>query len=83
MRILFIGDVMGRSGRDALAKHLPMLKSSLKPDVIIVNGENAAHGIGITADICKEFISQAFALRRALNQAGNINKFNCRRDYFF
>lgn len=55
MRILFIGDVVGRSGRDALAKHLPDLKTKLKPDVIIVNGENAAHGIGITAEICKEF----------------------------
>jgi metallophosphoesterase (TIGR00282 family) len=55
MRILFIGDVMGRSGRDALAKHLPTLKTGLKPDVIIINGENAAHGIGITSDICKEF----------------------------
>lgn len=55
MRILFIGDVMGRSGRDALARHLPVLKEKLRPDVMIVNGENAAHGIGITPDICKEF----------------------------
>ena len=55
MRIIFIGDIMGRSGRDALAKHLPVLKEKLRPDVIIVNGENAAHGIGLTADICKEF----------------------------
>jgi hypothetical protein len=55
MRILFIGDVMGRTGRDGLAKHLPKLKERLSPDVIIVNGENAAHGLGITEQICKEF----------------------------
>ncbi|WP_435641691.1 TIGR00282 family metallophosphoesterase [Micavibrio aeruginosavorus] len=55
MRILFIGDVYGRTGRDALAKHLPTLREKLKPDVVIVNGENAAHGIGITESICKEF----------------------------
>jgi metallophosphoesterase (TIGR00282 family) len=55
MRILFIGDVMGRSGRDALAKHMPTLKKSLSPDVVIVNGENSAHGIGITPKICEEF----------------------------
>lgn len=55
MKVLFIGDIMGRTGRDALAKHLPELKKTLKPDVVIVNGENAAHGIGITPDICKEF----------------------------
>ncbi|MBI2234407.1 MAG: TIGR00282 family metallophosphoesterase [Micavibrio aeruginosavorus] len=55
MRILFIGDVMGRSGREALAKHMPELKAKLRPDAVIVNGENAAHGIGITSEICKEF----------------------------
>lgn len=55
MRILFVGDVMGRSGRDAIAKHLPKLKADLKIDVAIVNGENAAHGVGITEAICKEF----------------------------
>jgi metallophosphoesterase (TIGR00282 family) len=55
MRILFVGDVMGRSGRDAVAKHLPKLKKDLNIDVAIVNGENAAHGVGITEAICKEF----------------------------
>lgn len=54
MRILFLGDVVGRSGRDAVAKHLPTLKEQLKADVTIVNGENSAHGIGITKDICAE-----------------------------
>jgi metallophosphoesterase (TIGR00282 family) len=55
MRILFIGDVMGRSGRDALAQYLPDVKMQLKPDVVIVNGENAAHGTGIVDKICREF----------------------------
>ncbi|MGK4456126.1 YmdB family metallophosphoesterase, partial [Klebsiella pneumoniae] len=48
MRILFFGDIMGRSGRDGLATHLPDLKKRLKPDVIIVNAENAAAGFGVT-----------------------------------
>lgn len=55
MRILFIGDVVGRSGRDAFIQHLPMLKEKLKPDVLIVNGDNAAHGFGISTKICEEF----------------------------
>lgn len=55
MRILFIGDVMGRSGRDAVIGHMPKLKEKLRPDVVIVNGENAAHGIGINEKICKDF----------------------------
>ena len=54
MRIVFIGDIYGRSGREALKQHLPKIKSDLKPDVIIVNGENAAHGRGITVKMCNE-----------------------------
>lgn len=54
MRILFIGDIMGRAGREALEAHLPKVKQSLSPDVIIINGENAAHGRGITEKICNE-----------------------------
>lgn len=55
MRILFFGDVMGRSGRDGLAKHLPDLKSRLKPDVIIANVENAAGGFGVNIKLAQEF----------------------------
>jgi metallophosphoesterase (TIGR00282 family) len=55
MRILFIGDVVGRSGREALAKFLPILQDKLKPDVVIVNGENAVHGRGINEKTCKGF----------------------------
>lgn len=54
MRILFIGDVMGRSGREAIAAHLPALRQELKTDVVIINGENSAHGVGITGKICQE-----------------------------
>lgn len=57
MKILFIGDVFARSGRDALAKYLPEVKAELAPDVIIVNGENAAHGIGINDKIALEFFA--------------------------
>lgn len=54
MKILFIGDIMGRAGREALEIYLPELRRDLAPDVIIVNGENAAHGKGITEKICKQ-----------------------------
>jgi metallophosphoesterase (TIGR00282 family) len=55
MRILFFGDIMGRSGRDGLAKHLPGLKAQVKPDVTIVNAENAAGGFGVTTKIAEDF----------------------------
>ncbi len=54
MKILFIGDVVARSGRDALETYLPEVRRAHNPDVVIVNGENAAHGIGINEKICRE-----------------------------
>ena len=55
MRLLFLGDVLGRSGREAVLRHLGWLREQLAPDVIIVNGENAAGGYGITVKIAAEF----------------------------
>ena len=55
MRILFFGDVVGRSGRDAVIKRLPELRKSLAIDFVAVCGENAAAGFGITGKICQEF----------------------------
>jgi hypothetical protein len=55
MRILFIGDVMGRSGREALVSLLPRLKEERGPlDFIVVNGENAAGGFGLTQKVMDE-----------------------------
>lgn len=55
MRILFFGDVVGEAGRKALFAFLPDLKEKYMPEVVIVNGENAAHGFGITSKICGDF----------------------------
>ena len=54
MRILFVGDVVGRPGRDAVAAILPSLRLELGVDLAIVNGENAAGGAGLTAEIARE-----------------------------
>ena len=54
MRILFVGDVVGRPGRDAVAALLPKLRSELGIDLAIVNGENAAGGAGLTTEIAHE-----------------------------
>ncbi len=51
MRLIFVGDVVGKSGRDAVARELPLLRERYRPDLVVVNGENAAHGFGITEDI--------------------------------
>ena len=51
MRLLFLGDVVGRSGRNIVADHLPDLIDRYRLDFVIVNGENAAGGFGITEEI--------------------------------
>jgi metallophosphoesterase (TIGR00282 family) len=58
MKILIVGDVVGRSGRDAVARHLPGLRETLALDFVVVNGENAAHGFGITEAICNDLYAQ-------------------------
>ena len=51
MRLLFLGDMVGRTGREAVFERLPGLISDLRLDFVIVNGENAAGGFGITGEI--------------------------------
>jgi len=48
LKILFFGDINGKIGRKAIKKALPQIKKEYKPDIIIANAENAAHGKGIT-----------------------------------
>ncbi len=55
MRLLFLGDIVGRSGREAVLGALPGLRERLLPDVVVANGENAAAGYGITVKIATEF----------------------------
>jgi len=57
MKILFCGDVVGRSGREAIATHVPDLRKKLKLDFVIANGENAAHGFGLTEKTAAELFS--------------------------
>jgi calcineurin-like phosphoesterase len=58
LRILFIGDVVGRVGREAIRIHLPGCLSQWKIDLCVVNGENAAdQGFGITQPIFKELLA--------------------------
>jgi len=53
MRIAFFGDVVGRSGRDGLGDHLPGLRRRLGLEFVVVNGENAAAGFGITENTAR------------------------------
>jgi len=58
MNILFIGDIVGKTGRSAVYAHLPFLKEKYSIDLTIANGENTAHGKGITEKLYHELLDQ-------------------------
>lgn len=58
MRVLFIGDIVGKSGRDCVSSLLCSFKKENNIDLVIANGENSAHGKGITYKIYKQLISE-------------------------
>lgn len=57
MNILFLGDIVGKSGREIVRDLLPSLKNKYQSDLVIANGENAAHGKGITLGVYEELLS--------------------------
>ena len=57
MRIAFFGDVVGRSGREGLAEHLPGLRRALDLEFVVVNAENAAAGFGITEATARDLFT--------------------------
>ncbi len=56
MRILFLGDVMGRAGRRAVAERLPGLREAWRLDFVVVNGENATNGMGLSPDHARRLL---------------------------
>ncbi len=60
MRLLFVGDVVGKPGRAGLAQALPGIREQHSPDLMIVNGENSAGGLGITEGTAKDLFSMGF-----------------------
>ena len=57
MNVLFIGDIVGRDGRNVVKEKIPLLKEKFEVDFVIANGENAAHGKGLTPKVFHELLS--------------------------
>lgn len=57
MRLLFLGDIVGRPGRNAVIERLPGLRDRWSLDCVVINGENSAGGFGITEAICEEILA--------------------------
>lgn len=62
MRIIMLGDIFGRVGRNMVTKYLPILKQKYQADVILANGENAAHGKGLTKRVYDELLFNGISL---------------------
>jgi len=60
--VLFIGDIIGRPGRDALKEVLPALRKKFGPSFVVANGENAAGGVGITEEIGQDLLAMVDVL---------------------
>ena len=56
MKILFLGDIVGRSGRKAVIERLPKLRENWKLDFVVVNGENATNGAGLSGEHAKQLL---------------------------
>ncbi|MEN3931207.1 TIGR00282 family metallophosphoesterase [Microvirga sp. W0021] len=57
MRLLFLGDVVGRAGRQVIIDRLPALRERWLLDAVVINGENAAAGFGLTETICNDLLN--------------------------
>jgi len=57
VRILFLGDIVGRAGREAVKRYLPDIRKAEELDIVVVNAENAAGGSGLTASIAEELLA--------------------------
>jgi len=54
VRLAFLGDIVGRSGREAVVEQVPRLREALRLDLVVVNGENASHGYGLSPGIAED-----------------------------
>ena len=75
MRVLMVGDVVGRPGRDAVGQLLPALRDELSLDVVVLNAENAAAGRGLTEKIARELFAAGVDVITSGNHIFNVKEF--------
>ena len=74
MRILMVGDVIGRPGRAAFAKYTPKLRQEKKVDLVVVNGENSAEGRGVTKKTLDELFLGGADVQQYADKAGTVQR---------
>ncbi len=82
MKLAFIGDIVGKPGRDMIAKHLPKLREEHGLDLVIANYENASHGFGLTKKNCEELLGNGIDIMTGGNHSWDKKEvFLLYRDY--
>jgi len=82
MKLAFIGDIVGKPGRDMIATHLPMLREKYGVDLVIANYENASHGFGLTKKNCEELLANGIDVMTGGNHSWDKKEvFLLYRDY--
>jgi len=82
MKFAFIGDVVGKPGRDMIATHLPKLRETYGLDLVIANYENASHGFGLTKKNCEELLGSGIDVMTGGNHSWDKKEvFLLYRDY--
>ena len=69
MKIIFIGDIVGKSGKEALSLSLNIVKEKYNPDIIIANAENASGGYGLSKKVAQDFFKQGINVLTLGNHA--------------
>lgn len=82
MKILFIGDIVGKPGRKAIKMWLPQLKKECEPDLVIANGENAAGGFGLTKEVYQELLDLGIDVLTSGNHIWDKKEFVKEMDSF-
>ncbi len=87
MKVLFLGDIVGKKGREVIRDLLPSLKKDYKIDFVIANGENAAHGKGITYKLYNQLLeygidcitlgNHAFSKKEIIDYLNQADKLIC------
>lgn len=75
MRILFCGDVVGRSGREVVQKYIPSIKKLWALDAVVINGENAHHGFGLSQKTCAALYASGADVITAGNHVWDCREF--------
>ena len=93
MKVLFLGDIVGKRGREAVRDLLPRLKDRYQADFVIANGENAAHGKGLTLKTYQQILdagvdcitmgNHAFAKKEIIEHLDEMNKLVCPLNHVF